>query len=199
MLPYFDALHGSCGARRAGGVRVVHVDVVDRPRHAGVSKYGWSTALRRHPRSRGASGGDQAPSQAARASEVAGAAATLPVPVPSPRKGRLPMIANLLKRSRRARCTRSSSTASTTVVLIGLLGQLLFTARFIVQWIASERAGRAWCRSRSGSSRGRRASSSSATRSTGRTPVFIIGQAWARLIYMRNLMLIASRSARPRR
>ena len=25
---------------------------------------------------------------------------------------------------------------------VGLLGQLLFTARFIVQWIASERAGR---------------------------------------------------------
>ena len=27
-------------------------------------------------------------------------------------------------------------------VTVGLLGQLMFTARFIVQWLASERAGR---------------------------------------------------------
>lgn len=30
----------------------------------------------------------------------------------------------------------------TAWLIIGLLGQLMFTARFIVQWIASERAGR---------------------------------------------------------
>ena len=27
-------------------------------------------------------------------------------------------------------------------VMVGLLGQLMFTARFIVQWLASEKAGR---------------------------------------------------------
>ena len=35
----------------------------------------------------------------------------------------------------------------------GLIAQGFFTMRFLVQWIASERAGKAWCRWRSGSSR----------------------------------------------
>jgi len=82
MLPYFDALHRFMPALVAReGFGVVHVDVVDRPRHAGVSKYGmldrlfvgildlagvwWLIRRRRRP---------------ARASEVAGAAATLPAP-----------------------------------------------------------------------------------------------------------------------
>lgn len=77
------------------------------------------------------------------------------------------------------------------VVMIGLMGQLLFTARFLVQWIASERAGRSvvpisfWFFSLGG----------------GfillgyaiyiQDPVFIVGQALGSLIYIRNLMLIA--------
>ena len=32
----------------------------------------------------------------------------------------------------------------------GIVAQLIFTARFLVQWIASERQGRASCRSPSG-------------------------------------------------
>ena len=35
----------------------------------------------------------------------------------------------------------------------GLIAQLLFAARFLVQWIASERAGKSVCRWPSGSSR----------------------------------------------
>ena len=39
-------------------------------------------------------------------------------------------------------------------ILIGYVAQILFAMRFVVQWIASERAGQAaWCRPRSGCSR----------------------------------------------
>ncbi|WP_043538621.1 lipid-A-disaccharide synthase N-terminal domain-containing protein [Salinarimonas rosea] len=77
------------------------------------------------------------------------------------------------------------------VVLIGLLGQLLFTARFVVQWIASERAGKSvvpisfWFFSLGG---GFILLGYAVYR---QDPVFIIGQALGSLIYMRNLMLIA--------
>jgi len=36
----------------------------------------------------------------------------------------------------------AKTAADTAWLVVGLLGQLMFTARFIVQWIASERAGR---------------------------------------------------------
>ena len=38
-------------------------------------------------------------------------------------------------------------------ILIGYIAQGMFAMRFVVQWIASERAGAAWCRPRSGCSR----------------------------------------------
>jgi len=73
---------------------------------------------------------------------------------------------------------------------IGFLGQLLFSARFLIQWIASERKGRSvvplafWIFSIMGSSlllwyaiyR--------------RDPVFILGQSAGLFIYLRNLHLI---------
>ena len=77
------------------------------------------------------------------------------------------------------------------VVVIGLLGQLLFTARFLVQWIASERAGKSvipisfWFFSLGG---GFILLGYAIYR---QDPVFIIGQALGSLIYIRNLMLIA--------
>jgi lipid-A-disaccharide synthase-like uncharacterized protein len=75
-------------------------------------------------------------------------------------------------------------------VIFGLGGQLLFTARFLVQWIASERAGRStipimfWYFSLGGGvvlfayaiHRG--------------DPVFILGQSLGVFIYLRNLWLI---------
>jgi lipid-A-disaccharide synthase-like uncharacterized protein len=75
-------------------------------------------------------------------------------------------------------------------VAIGFAAQLLFTARFLVQWIASERAGRSvvpvafWFFSIAGGfflfiyalSR--------------QDPVFIAGQGAGLLIYARNLWLI---------
>ena len=75
-------------------------------------------------------------------------------------------------------------------LIIGIGGQLLFTARFLVQWIASERAGRSvvplafWLFSIGGGM---------ITLIYGihkREPVIIMGQALSIFIYLRNLMLI---------
>jgi lipid-A-disaccharide synthase-like uncharacterized protein len=76
------------------------------------------------------------------------------------------------------------------VVIVGLLGQALFTARFLVQWIASERAGRSvipvafWFFSLGG---GIILLGYALYR---RDPVFVLGQAAGVFIYSRNLMLI---------
>jgi lipid-A-disaccharide synthase-like uncharacterized protein len=72
----------------------------------------------------------------------------------------------------------------------GLVAQLLFTARFLVQWISSERAGKSvvpmafWFFSMGGGAM---------TLVYGlakREPVIIIGQGLATIIYVRNIMLI---------
>jgi len=78
----------------------------------------------------------------------------------------------------------------TWVVLIGYLGQAMFTMRFVVQWIASERAGKSvipvafWFFSIGG----------------GLTlfgyalyvkdPVFILGQGFGVFVYLRNLYFV---------
>lgn len=81
-------------------------------------------------------------------------------------------------------------------VVFGLGGQLMFSARFIVQWIASERAGRSvipmafWYFSIAGGVvlfayalyRG--------------DPVFILGQSLGLFIYLRNLWLIKTEKKR---
>jgi lipid-A-disaccharide synthase-like uncharacterized protein len=78
----------------------------------------------------------------------------------------------------------------------GLVAQLLFTARFLVQWISSERAGQSvvpmafWFFSMGGGLM---------TLVYGvvkREPVIIIGQALATVIYVRNIMLILKNHAR---
>ncbi len=72
----------------------------------------------------------------------------------------------------------------------GLIAQLLFTARFLVQWLASERAGQSviplafWYFSIAGGVM---------TLVYGlvrREPIIILGQALAVFIYLRNLILI---------
>jgi lipid-A-disaccharide synthase-like uncharacterized protein len=72
----------------------------------------------------------------------------------------------------------------------GLVAQLLFTARFLVQWISSERAGQSvvpmafWFFSVAGGTM---------TLVYGlvkREPVIIIGQLLSNIIYVRNIMLI---------
>jgi len=81
----------------------------------------------------------------------------------------------------------------------GLVAQLLFTARFLVQWISSERAGRSvipiafWFFSMCGGLM---------TLVYGvvkREPVIILGQALATIIYIRNIMLIIKNRGRASR
>lgn len=75
-------------------------------------------------------------------------------------------------------------------VLVGLAGQLMFSMRFIIQWIASEREGRSiiplafWYFSIAG---GLILLAYAIYR---QDPVFIIGQTTGVFIYARNLYLI---------
>jgi lipid-A-disaccharide synthase-like uncharacterized protein len=78
----------------------------------------------------------------------------------------------------------------------GLIAQLAFAARFLVQWIASERAGRSvvplafWFFSIGGGF---------LTLIYGlvkREPIIIIGQLLSNIIYVRNLMLIFKNHAK---
>jgi lipid-A-disaccharide synthase-like uncharacterized protein len=79
----------------------------------------------------------------------------------------------------------------------GVVAQLLFTARFIVQWLASEREGKSvmplafWFFSMAG---GLMTLIYGLVR---REPIIIMGQALAIFIYMRNLMLIFRLKNRP--
>lgn len=82
------------------------------------------------------------------------------------------------------------STTELLWVLFGLAGQLAFTARFLVQWIASERIGRSvipiafWYCSLVG---GVVLFAYAVYRGD---PVFILGQSMGVFIYTRNLFLI---------
>ena len=75
-------------------------------------------------------------------------------------------------------------------LVFGLAAQLIFAARFLVQWISSERAGKSvipfafWILSVAGGLM---------TLLYGlikREPVIIVGQGLATFIYLRNIMLI---------
>jgi lipid-A-disaccharide synthase-like uncharacterized protein len=81
---------------------------------------------------------------------------------------------------------------------IGLAGQLTFGARFLVQWIVSERRGRSviplvfWWLSLGGGV------ILLAYALHRRDPVFILGQAFGLIVYVRNVVLIRGRQARLR-
>jgi lipid-A-disaccharide synthase-like uncharacterized protein len=81
-------------------------------------------------------------------------------------------------------------------VLFGLLGQGLFAARFLVQWVASERLGTSvvpvsfWYLSLAG---GMVLLIYAAW--FRRDPVFTLGQSTGLVVYARNLMLIRKRRA----
>jgi lipid-A-disaccharide synthase-like uncharacterized protein len=80
---------------------------------------------------------------------------------------------------------------NTTWLAVGFAGQLLFTSRFLVQWITSERRGQSvvpvafWWLSLGG------AALLLAYAIYRRDPVFILGQAFGFVVYVRNLALIA--------
>lgn len=75
-------------------------------------------------------------------------------------------------------------------IALGLVAQLAFTGRFLVQWITSERKGRSvvprafWYLSLSG------AALLLLYAIHRRDPVFILGQSFGLVVYTRNLMLI---------
>ena len=79
--------------------------------------------------------------------------------------------------------------------LFGFLGQFLFTSRFIVQWLFSERAGRSvtpvhfWYLSIVGSLM------LLAYAIAVRDPVIILGQAFGTIVYTRNLVLMRRHDA----
>ncbi len=74
--------------------------------------------------------------------------------------------------------------------VLGLIAQLAFTGRFLVQWIASERAGKSivpisfWYLSLLGSA------GLLFYAIVRADPVFILGQSFGSIVYVRNLMLI---------
>ncbi len=82
-------------------------------------------------------------------------------------------------------------------VIIGLVGQLMFTARFLVQWLASEKARKSiipvafWYFSIGG---GLILLSYAIYR---RDPVFILGQSLGLSVYLRNLALIRGERRNP--
>lgn len=75
-------------------------------------------------------------------------------------------------------------------IVLGFVAQLMFTGRFAVQWIASERAGRSvipiafWFFSIAG---GLLLLAYAIYR---KDPVFILGQAFGVFVYLRNLYLV---------
>ena len=81
-------------------------------------------------------------------------------------------------------------------VVLGFVAQAMFTGRFLIQWIASERARRSvvpvafWLFSLAGGSL------LLLYAIHRRDPVFIIGQATGLLIYSRNLYLISGEKKR---
>lgn len=83
-------------------------------------------------------------------------------------------------------------------LLFGIFAQILFAMRFVVQWIASERAGRSvmpsafWIFSITG---GMMILAYGIVR---REPIIIIGQVLAVFIYVRNVMLIFKERRRRR-
>jgi lipid-A-disaccharide synthase-like uncharacterized protein len=80
-------------------------------------------------------------------------------------------------------------TNSTFWQAVGVTGQVVFTSRFIVQWVASEKKGDSvvplafWWLSLIGGT------SLLAYAIYRRDPVFIVGQAVGGVVYVRNLML----------
>jgi lipid-A-disaccharide synthase-like uncharacterized protein len=84
-------------------------------------------------------------------------------------------------------------------LIIGFLGQALFTARFVVQWIVSEKARDSvvpvafWWLSLLG---GLTLLSYAISR---RDPVIVVGQTMGLFVYVRNLMLVAKATRRAAR
>jgi lipid-A-disaccharide synthase-like uncharacterized protein len=84
----------------------------------------------------------------------------------------------------------------TVWLLVGFLGQVLFTARFVLQWLASEQRGDSvvpvmfWWLSLAGGT------AMLAYAISRRDPVFMTGQALGLVVYARNLTLVSKAARR---
>jgi lipid-A-disaccharide synthase-like uncharacterized protein len=84
-------------------------------------------------------------------------------------------------------------------LVLGFVAQAIFGARFLVQWVASERAGRStvpiafWYMSIAG---GLLLLTYSLYQ---RDPVFIVGQSFGTVVYFRNLVLLSRERKREAR
>lgn len=84
----------------------------------------------------------------------------------------------------------SLSLSEWIVLAVGFAGQALFSARFLVQWIASERIGKStvpiafWYLSLAGGA------TLFAYAAYREDPVFMVGQGFGIFVYLRNLWLI---------
>ena len=86
-----------------------------------------------------------------------------------------------------------TSSIPTFMLVLGFLGQALFSARFLVQWLVSEKRGEStiplafWFLSIGGGL------TLLAYAILRRDPVFILGQSAGLVVYIRNLVLISGK------
>ncbi len=166
LFPYFDHMHRFLPAlmRRLGGDVVSHV-VNHRPRVKGASHYGTLGRLR------------------VGIVDLVGVSWLM-------RRTRIPELVSPLSAIPLLPKKDHPMTAEQAWVGVGLFGQLMFTGRFLVQWLASERKKKSvipnafWYFSIGG------ALMLLAYAIYRQDPVFIIGQSLGLLVYFRNLQLI---------
>ncbi len=166
QFPYFDHMHRFLPAlmRRLGGEVVSHV-VNHRPREKGSSHYGTLGRLR------------------VGIVDLMGVAWLM-------HRTRVPVFVSPLSAVPLLSKKDQPMTAEQAWVGVGLFGQLMFTGRFLVQWIASERKKQSviphafWYFSIGG------ALMLLAYAIYRQDPVFILGQSLGLLVYLRNLQLI---------
>ena len=185
VMPYFDGLHRFLPALvRREGYDIAYVDVIDRPRHSGVSNYGFFDRLW------------------IGIMDLAGVWWLIRRKKPTPVATEVTSMIDLIRHARQlsVRCLRHQNSISGST--FGLVAQLLFHHAFLVQWIIRARARRSvvpmafWFFSMGGGVM---------TLIYGivkREPVIILGQSMATVIYVRNIMLIlknarANRNAGP--
>ena len=173
MMPYFDGLHRFLPAlMRREGYEIAYVDVIDRPRHSGVSNYGFFDRLW------------------IGIMDLAGVWWLYPPQEADAGRDRGELMVIQYGQALGDYLYDVFVAKFDFWLAFGLIAQLLFTARFLVQWISSERAGQSvvpmafWFFSMGGGLM---------TLVYGiakREPVIIIGQSLATIIYIRNIMLI---------
>ena len=172
MMPYFDGLHRFLPALvRREGYEIAYVDVIDRPRHSGVSNYGFFDRLW------------------IGIMDLAGVWWLIRRKKPTPVATEVTSMTDLFN-------TLATYLHDVFVikfdgwVILGFVAQGFFTMRFVVQWIASERARKSvipvafWFFSIGG---GVLLLVYALYR---RDPVFIAGQALGLVVYVRNLYFI---------